>query len=105
MFLMIKVLPFLFMVFTLVFQISIPSSVIEFNKLSPDTVTDLSDFNDSNEDPSDDTSDDNNFEVIEVLYSLVNRGPIVSFLPIFHVGDLHTFISSYVDKRFIPPSL
>lgn len=102
-----KVLPLLFMVFTLVFQISIPTSVLEFNKLSPDTVTDLHDFNDTDEDPSDDTCEDNNFEKFEkaeVLYSLANVDHDIQLSPINHVGDLHTFISSYIDNRFVPPS-
>lgn len=102
---MIKVLPLLFMVFTLVFQISIPTSVLEINKLSIDTVTDLADFNDSDEDPSDDTSEESNFEVVEVLYSLINHGLDIKLSPIIHVGELPSFISSYIEKRFIPPSL
>lgn len=95
------------MVFTLVFQISIPTSVLEFNKLSPDTITDLHDFNDTNEDPSDDTCEDNNFEKFEkaeVLISLASLDHNIQLSPINHEGDLHTFISSYMDDRFIPPS-
>lgn len=101
---MLKVLPFLFMIFTLVFQISIPTSVLEFNKISPDTVTDLSDFNNTNEDPSDDTCEDNNFE-IEVLYPIFKLDHIVQLVPLLHVGKLHTFISNYFETRFVPPSL
>lgn len=99
----VKFLPFFFMMFTLLFQISIPESVIEFNQISPETVTDLADFNETDEDPSDDDGE-NNFEVIEVLYPILNIGHDIDLSPVLHTGKLPSFISSYVGKWHIPPS-
>ena len=99
-----KVIPLLFMVFTLVFQISIPTSVLEFNNISPDVVTDLADFSDNNDDPSDDVVEDNNLEV-EVLYPVMNLGHYIQLSPIQHIGDLHSYFDSYIKKLIIPPSV
>lgn len=99
----LKVLPFFILMFTLLFQIAIPESVLELNHLSPDTVTDLADFNDSDEDPTDDTSDDK-FEVAEVLYPIFNITHYIKLSPILPEGRLPSFICSYSDQWHIPPS-
>lgn len=91
------------MLFTLVFQIAIPENVLELNQLSPDTVTDLADFNDSDEDPTDDVSDDA-FEVVEVLYPIFTISHFIQLSPILPEGELHSFICSYSPQWHIPPS-
>lgn len=91
------------MLFTLVFQISIPERVLELSKISPDIVTDLADFNDSDEDPSDDNSD-NQFEVGEVLYPIFTLRHSEKLSPILPEGKIPSFICSYSDQWHIPPS-
>lgn len=91
----------------MILNILIPLKIIEmaqFNLTESVSISDFSDFSDFDKDPSDDESDERNLEVEFYFISSILDLPIL-LTSLTHFGILFTFISSYIQKLFVPPSI
>lgn len=84
-------------------NVSIPVKAIKFGQVGNSQPLTFDDFTDS-DDPADNEDTDGLVEV-EIHYVLSDLGIKIKRIKQIHIGEFHTFISSYVLKLFIPPSL
>jgi hypothetical protein len=88
----------------MILNISIPLKVIEMAHFDVTESVNISDFDDFDKDPSDDETDEGTLEVELFFISSILDLPIF-FATLNNFGILSEFISSYIQKLIVPPSI